>query len=101
MLVLPLDQLIEFSRIKFMHSFHFKKLPFSFSEMWLTNHQRNPEIALRNKDDLYIPAHRVEFVKRLPPFAFPAAWNSAPGNKLNPKQHLYLREVKNLLLSNL
>jgi hypothetical protein len=29
------------------------------------------------------------------------AWNSAPGNKLNPKQHLYLHEVKNILLSRL
>jgi hypothetical protein len=37
-------------------------------------------------EDYYIPAHRVEFVKRLPLFSFPAAWNIAPGEKLNPRQ---------------
>jgi hypothetical protein len=35
--ILPLDQLIEYSRIKFMHSYHFKKPPPSFNEMWKTN----------------------------------------------------------------
>jgi hypothetical protein len=97
--ILPLDQLIEYSRIKFMHSFHFKKLPPSFNEMWKTNRERNPERILHNADDLYVPPHRVEFVKKLPNFAFPAAWNSAPGNKTNPVQHLYLRELKTILLA--
>ncbi len=27
-------------------------------------------------------------------------WNNAPGEKLNPRQHLYLKELKNVLLSN-
>ena len=60
--ILPLDQLIEYCRIKFMHCYHFKKLPLSFNEMWKTNRERNPERILRNADDLYVPAHRVEFV---------------------------------------
>ncbi len=34
--------------------------------MWKTNRERIPERILRNADDLYVPAHRVEFVKRLP-----------------------------------
>jgi hypothetical protein len=33
MKLLPLEQLIEISKIKFMLSFHLK-IPFSFSEMW-------------------------------------------------------------------
>jgi hypothetical protein len=49
--------------------------------MWKTNRERNPERILRNADDLFVPAHRVEFVKRLPIIALPTAWNSAPGNK--------------------
>jgi hypothetical protein len=97
--ILPLDQLIEYSRIKFMHNFHFKKLPPSFNQMWLSNRERNPERLLRNADDLYVPPHRVEFVKKLPIIMFPTAWNSAPGNKTNPVQHLYLRELKSLLLA--
>jgi hypothetical protein len=97
--ILPLDQLIDYNRIKFMYSYHFKKLPVSFNEMWKTNRERNPERILRNADDLFVPAHRVEFVKRLPTIALPTAWNSAPGNKFNPVQHLYLKELKSLLLA--
>ena len=97
--ILPLDDLITYSRIKFMHSFYFNKLPMSFSEMWQTNFARNPERALRNANDYYIPPHRVETVKRMPIVSLPSAWNSAPGDKLNPKQHLYLKKLKELLLS--
>ena len=82
-----------------MHSFHFKLLPLSFAEMWISNGARNPGRMLRNAEDYYIPAHRVEFVKRLPLFTFPAAWNNAFGDKYNPRQHLYLKALKKHLLS--
>jgi hypothetical protein len=74
--ILPFDKLIEFSRIKFMHSFHFKLLPMSFAKTWITNGERNPDRMLRNSEDYYIPAHRVEFVKRLQVFTLPAAWGT-------------------------
>jgi hypothetical protein len=99
--ILPLDKFIEYSRIKFMHSFHFNQLPMSFAETWRTNAERNPDRILRNADDLYIPAHRIEFVKRLPLYSFPLAWNTAPGEKLNPRQHLYLKYLKNHMFSSL
>ncbi len=67
--------------------------------MWKTNRERIPERILRNADDLYVPAHHVEFVKRLPIIALPTAWNSAPGNKTNPVKHLYLKELKSLSLA--
>ncbi len=68
-----------------MHSFIHKKFPFSFNNTWRTNEERNPIHVLRNINDLFIPAHRVEFAKRLSLFAFPAKWNNAPGNKYNPR----------------
>ena len=71
----------------------------SFAETWITNGERNPDRMLRNAEDYYIPAHRVEFVKILPLFTFPAAWNNAPGEKHNPRQHLYLNALKNHLIS--
>ncbi len=55
--------------------------------------------VLRNIDDVFIPVHRVEFVKRLPLFLFPATWNNAPGNKYNPRPSVYMNEVKTYLLS--
>jgi hypothetical protein len=99
--ILPFDKLLEFSKIKFMHNFHFNQLPMSFAETWRTNAERNPDRMLRNADDLYIPAHRVEFVRRLPLYSFPQAWNSAPGDKLNPRLHLYLKYLKNHMLLSL
>jgi hypothetical protein len=99
MKILPLDQLIIYSNIKFMHSFIHKKLPLSFNNTWQTNEERNPVRVLRNINDLFIPAHRVEFVKRLPLFSFPATWNNAPGNKYNPRPSVYMNEVKTYLLS--
>jgi hypothetical protein len=98
--ILPVQKLIQFSNIKFMQSFHFKLLPLSFANTW-TNLERNPERALRNANDLFIPPHRVEFVKCLPLYTLLLAWNSAPGEKMNPRQHLYLEELKLILLSSL
>jgi hypothetical protein len=77
-----------------MHIFVHKKLPLSFNNTWQTNEDRNPVRVLRNINDLYIPAHRVEFVRRLPLFSFPAKWNKAPGDKFNPRTSLYVKEVK-------
>ena len=99
--ILPVEKLIQFSNVKLMHSFHFKMLPISFANTWMTNIERNPERALRNANDLFIPPHRVEFVKRLPLYTLPHVWNNAPGDKLNPRQHLYLKELKSVLLSSI
>jgi hypothetical protein len=99
--ILPIDQLIELSIIKFMHSFHHNLFPPSFNEMWLTNRNRQPERELRNADQLYIPPHRFATLKRLPLFNFPTVWNSAGNEKNNPRKHVYLKLLKSMLLSNL
>jgi exonuclease III len=96
--ILPLEKLIISYRLKFMHSYHFKKLPLSFAELWITNQQRIPERVLRDADDYYIPPHRIEIVKRMPLFTFPLAWNDADDIKYNPVQHLFMRDLKNILL---
>ena len=57
--ILPLDDLIKYSQLKFMHNFYHNKLPFAFNETWISNRTRNPEVALRNADDLYVPAHHL------------------------------------------
>jgi hypothetical protein len=96
--ILPLCQIIKLYRIKFMHNYYFNKLPLSFNEIWLSNRQRNPARELRDSDDYFIPAHRVEIVKRMPLYSFPLAWNTAEGDKLNPVLHLYVKELKQILL---
>jgi hypothetical protein len=84
--ILPLEQLIKFSNVKFMHNYSHGKLPFSFSEMWITNRNRNPNVELRNADDYYVPAHRMASVKRFPFFSFPKIWNEEPVTKRNPSK---------------
>ena len=100
--VLPLDQLIQFAALKFMHSFNFNTLPITFAETWILNRVRNPERNLRNADDLYIPAHKFATLKRLPLFHFPKIWNEYDNhNKFNPVPHLFVKHLKSALISTL
>jgi hypothetical protein len=99
--ILPLDELVSYQRLKFMHCFHHQKLPISFAQMWTTNADRNPERVLRNAQDYAIPHHRVEMVKRMPLYSFPAAWNVEDTEKYNPNQSAYLKNLKSRLLANL
>ncbi len=50
--ILPLEKLIKLSALKFMHKYTHGKLPLSFNEIWITNRQRNPNIELRNADNI-------------------------------------------------
>jgi hypothetical protein len=99
--ILPLEKLITFNRLKFMHNFIHNKLPLSFAETWRKNRERNPNFNLRNADDLYVPPHRVELVKKLPLCAFPSTWNAAPECKNNPVIKQFVREMKSHLLNSI
>ncbi len=80
--ILPLEQLILYNRLKFMHNYYFCKLPLPFHNLWSTNAERNPIQELRNANDYFIPPHRIELVKRMPLFSFPAAWNAETDEKI-------------------
>jgi hypothetical protein len=97
--ILPLENLVKYSNIKFMHKFIHNKLPFSFSETWITNRARNPNLELRNVDDLYIPPHNFATTKRFPLFSFPRIWNDEPVTKYNPPLKLYLKSVKSAMIN--
>jgi hypothetical protein len=99
--ILPIESLIYYYRMKFMHSYYFKKLPLSFAELWMLNSERNPGRVLRNANDYYIPQPRIELVKRLPLFSFPSTWNSETDEKYIPSQHLFLKSLKKKLLDNM
>jgi hypothetical protein len=97
--ILPLVDLIKYSQLKFMHNFYHGKLPVSFNEMWISNRVRNPAIALRNADDLYVPAHHFATTKRFPLFTMPKVWNEANDVKMNPSVRIFLKSVKSALLN--
>jgi hypothetical protein len=75
------------------------KLPFAYNETWITNRMRNPNIELRNADNLYIPAHHMATVKRFPLFTFPKVWNEAADVKNNPSLPVFLKNVKSAMLN--
>jgi hypothetical protein len=95
--ILPIDKLIKYSALKFMHSFAHNLLPISFDRMWTTNSERFPDRILRNANQLFIPAHNFATLKRMPLFNFPSIWNSEGPAKNNPIQHQYLRHLKKVL----
>jgi hypothetical protein len=99
--ILPIEKMLEFSKLKFMHLYHNNKQPLSFSNMWITNQQRNPERRLRNNDCYDILPHRYESIKNLPLFALPRAWNQEDDRKLNPDCKIYLKNLKLKLLNSL
>ena len=99
--ILPLNELIRYSALKFMHKFKHNRLPFSFNEIWTTNRARNPDVILRNADNFYVPAHNFATIKKHPYFYFPKIWNEDSNDKLNPSHKQYLKCVKSALLNSL
>jgi hypothetical protein len=55
----------------------------------------------KNADDLYVPPHRIELYKRMPLIAFATAWKTVDDRKYNPRQNMYLKELKVDLLAGL
>ncbi len=53
-----------------------------------------------NANDYFIPQHRIELVKKLPLYTFPATWNTETDEKFNPSQKAYLKNQKSRLLVN-
>jgi hypothetical protein len=91
--ILPIESLIHYYRVKFMHSYYFKKLPISFAELWLLNSERSPDRVLRNANEYYIPQPRIELVKRVPLFSFPPSWNSESDEKFIPSEPTFLKSL--------
>jgi hypothetical protein len=96
--ILPLEQLIVFNKVKFMHKYAFNRQPFSFENTWITNYQRAPEAILRNVNDFVIPPHRIELFKNSPLVSLPTAWNNRDIDKFESNQKIYLRSLKKQLL---
>jgi len=84
-----------------MHNYGFGNLPPSFFDLWQTNRERNVLREHRKADDLYIPPHRIDLNKRMPLVSFPSAWNTIDNRKFNPRQSVFLKELKAELLAGL
>jgi hypothetical protein len=100
--ILPLDEMIKYSNLKFMHNYIHQRLSFSFNETWLFNYMRNPERELRNANDLFVTAHHFATVKRFPLFTFPRIWKEEENQrKWNPSLSANCNQLKASLLASL
>lgn len=81
--ILPLEQLIKYSKLHFIHGIIYNRAPISFNETLLTNAQYRQynnfyDRELRNDGDLFIPFARTSQILRFPLISFPTLWNSLP-----------------------
>jgi hypothetical protein len=78
-----------------------KKETLRFHAAWWKRSAYRMDVHLTVSPD-YVPvSSTVEFVKRLPLFPYPLAWNLAPGDKLKPRKQFYSKNLKKILLSNI
>ncbi len=83
--ILPLPDLIDFSKLQLMHRFKFNLLPASFLNFWNTNVNRDigeNQIQLRNNDDFTVPFSRITMTQNLPYTTIPDLWNKFPNNQI-------------------
>lgn len=80
--ILPLKAQIQLNSLQFMSDFINNRLPRSFVNMWVTNHELNNRYNLRNANDFRVPFGRTELVKRLPLCAMPRKWNDFDNNHI-------------------
>jgi hypothetical protein len=99
--ILPLDEMIKYANLKFMHSFVHKTLPLSFHDMWIFNRDRNMNRVLRNANNLFVPAHNFATLTRFPLFSFPRLWNDEEERKFTQSRNLYCKMLKSALLANI
>jgi hypothetical protein len=99
--ILPLNELAILSKSLLLHSIVHKYGPRILENQWQTNGERNPNVELRNRDDLYVSTATSEQVSKLPVISFPKLWNSLPIEKLYPNRFLFSNLLKEYLWNTL
>jgi hypothetical protein len=99
--IMPFNELILFSKCTLIHSVIYKYGPKILENQWITNEERNPNIELRNAQDLYIPIITSEQVRRLPLFDFATNWNKLSAVKYHRNAALFKNELKNEIFRNM
>jgi hypothetical protein len=103
--ILPLPDLISFFNLQFMHRFANNLLPSAFHGAWITNERiiGNNAMRLRNFENLLIQQPNLNYLGRLPFFAFPRLWESFPNNTIKSisQKTLFDLNLKNFFLEDL
>ena len=104
--ILPLPDLVTFSKIQVILRFRQGFLPSSFDEVWTYNAVRifgENEILLRNNQQLQHPPSRLALTDRLPTFSFAKNWELFPDEqiKITRSKNEFDNKLKKYFLNDL
>ena len=104
--ILPLPDLISFSKLQFMQRFSQKMLPISFNDIWVKNNVRNigeNEIQLRNYNQLQPVHSTLAKLDIFPLYNYPKIWQDFPNEqiKIIRKTAEFDQKLKNYFLNDL
>jgi hypothetical protein len=104
--ILPIEHLIKFFGLQFMHHYVQSFLPSSFANTWPLNSERRADdfhMSLRNNETVDIPYTRLVSLDRHPLTRFPKMWSEFNNEniKLIRNKSLFNRELKLFLLDQL
>ena len=74
--ILPYRSLITYSKLTLMHSIHYKTAPSALLNIWPRNADLNPNYALRNINEYFVPRSNFSFFINSPAHSFTTIWNS-------------------------
>jgi hypothetical protein len=97
--ILPLKQLISYTQGLLTHAVFHKYSPPSLHNSWVTNYERNPDRALRDAQEIYIPLAINDQISKLPFFALARNWNELPYDKYHANQLTFKIALNNHLWS--
>ena len=83
--ILPLPDLITFTKLQFMQRFSQQFLPTSFNDIWVYNSTRSigeNEIQLRNTNALQLHRSNYMFLDKFPLYSFPKIWQTFPDEQI-------------------
>ncbi len=72
-----------------MHAIYYKYNPSSFSNIWLTNAQRDIDMELRNANDFILPFVNLESFRRCPLYSLPFEWNKLGDIRYQPNRSTF------------
>jgi hypothetical protein len=80
--ILPLEKIISYCKLMFMHTIAYNYNLASFDNVWQTNAHRNLDMQLRNSDDFVLPPVLRESFRKFPLYSLPLEWNQLGTTKL-------------------
>ena len=101
--ILKINDQQTYESLLFMYDYNTHKLPHSFNNMYITNHDRNPQVHTRQSNMLYIPRCDTNFLRHLPIYMYylTRTWNLYLNTHPDTfkSRSIFKRDLKNELLS--